>query len=126
MNKEHVENLNAIAKLESAGFSGTDASLAISLFEYGMAWKDYGEETLFVYANPNHKGSFDRCTFKSNTDLQKEFDWVSWTEFTQFIGCEFGEWNQLPLGQKIWDLVNYYGSEEIFGTSSWEGFKITE
>jgi hypothetical protein len=36
------------------------------------------------------------------------------------------DWDALPLPQKIYDLVSYYGFENIFGSSYWEGFQIEE
>ena len=41
--------LNTISKLEQHGYSGIDACLATSLFEYGMAWKEDDKQIEFIY-----------------------------------------------------------------------------
>jgi hypothetical protein len=126
-NPQHVENLNSIDKLKAAGFSGPDASLEISLFEYGIAWRDIGDEILFIYEIPGRdKKVFDRCSFKKNTNVLKEFDWVSWTSLFNTLGVSVQQWINFPLAQKIWDLFNYHGAENVFGSSYWEGFNIVK
>jgi hypothetical protein len=126
MNIEHVNNLDSIEKLEKLKFEGIDVTLAISLFEYGLVWKDLEEtkETLFIYRI--NDSSFDRCTFKSDLDVFNEFDWVEWDSFLETQGETMDEWKDRSLGQKIFDLLNYYGYENIFGSSYWEGFPIED
>lgn len=118
MNICHVENLNSIKKLEKLGFVGCDVSLEVSLFEYGLAWKDLGEEILFIYKVSNNR--FDRQTIANSIDITQEFDWVDWDAFL----LDSSNWIELSIGQKISNLVSYYGTEEIFGSSYWEGFEI--
>ncbi len=126
-NPAHVENLKSIELLKLQSFEGIDASLNESLFEYGLAWKklDNGE-FLFIYKNPNNPGHFDRCTMDKKTDLKKEFNWVCWADIANYLGCPLENWLNCSFGQKISDLMNYYGAENIFGTSYWEGFKVEE
>lgn len=142
MNIEHVENLNSLEKLEGLEFKGIDASLEISLLEYGMAWKDLGDSTLFIYRidGEGENSWFDRCIFNNEMDLRKEFDWVEWDSFFDTIGIatyekdeediedpinlSFSEWRERGFQQQIFDLFNYYGKENVFGGSYWAGFKI--
>ena len=127
-NPQHVSNLESIELLKAQGFEGIDASLEISIAEYGMVWRllDNGWY-LFVYRN--ERGTFDRATFNSDTDVEKEWDWAlrgdkGW-HFFDANGVERDDWMKFDLQLKIFDLFNYYGPQEIFGTTYWPGFKIT-
>lgn len=121
-NPHHVENLNSLDLLQRQGFHGSDASLATSLFEYGLAWRDLGTETLFIYSIGN--GEFERATMANNMDMAKEYSWAKIPAVTSSAGMDEATWNALPLPHKIMDMVSYYGVEEIFGTSYHGGFKI--
>lgn len=73
-NLEHTENLSSIALLEAQGFEGPDASLEISLFEYGIAWRVMETETLFIYAikwegMDDEATRFDRASLKTTLIL---------------------------------------------------------
>jgi hypothetical protein len=129
MNIEHIERLNSIAKLEKESFTGSDVSLDTSLFEYGLAWLEMETETLFIYGI-GHDGSeyntFDRCTFSNDMDVQSEFGWAVLGGVCNMCGMDLQEWLAMPLPSKIGDLVQYYGFENVFGSSYWEGFKIGE
>lgn len=126
-NPYHVENLNSIALLEAQGFEGQDESIETSIFEYGIAWKDLGDETLFIYGIKVNKRDgyhiFDRCTFKNDTDPQKEWNLIDWDPFLNYWRPYF---MQLDFQNKVCELFSFYGYEEIFGASYWEGFKITK
>lgn len=126
----HVNRLNSITKLKAEGFEGPDVSLCESIFEYGIAWKviagEDGPEVLFIH-RASHGKAFDRTTFAADTNVMKEFDWIKpedWKSLCEPMGTV--AWLALPLWVKINDLVNHYGSEEIFGTTYWEGFQITD
>jgi hypothetical protein len=125
--------IDTITKLEENGYIGTDACLAISLFEYGLAWKEDEKQIEFIYGITAHDRNsepcfnrFDRCSFDLDLDVRKEFDWADFEEVESFIGSTSQEFDRLPLPQKISDLVSYYGFENIFGSSYWEGFEIQE
>lgn len=45
----NTNDLNSIKKLKEQGWAGIDASLEISLFEYGLVWKIEGDEIGFIY-----------------------------------------------------------------------------
>lgn len=128
-----------IATLESkAGFTGPDLSLEISLFEYGMGWKELSEtnELEVIYAvkyseSKEQHNLFDRCTFKLDLDIKKEFNWVKWDEFFQNLGLEDyyqEDWldDNHSLGNKLYDLFCVYGYENVFGTCYTGGFTISE
>jgi len=125
MNIEHIESLNTIPKLEKAGFEGTDVSLDIALFEYGLIWKQLDPDTwIFVYgikAEGCNYVSFDRCSLKAS-DFESDYDWIDKKSVEETCGRKLADLN---LPAKISDLHSYYGVEEIFGSSYWEGFSVT-
>jgi hypothetical protein len=123
-NPHHVNNLASVALLEAQGWEGSDRSLAISLGEYGLAWRDLGNgEFLFIYSHPSIRGRFDRSSI-GPVDPFKEWDWVDFEQVLKSIGMEREEWAALPLPVQVADLVNHFGVENIFGSSYWEGFEI--
>jgi hypothetical protein len=125
----NTTEINTISKLEQHGYSGIDADLATSLFEYGMAWKEDDKQIEFIYGiglKEEDYNQFDRCSFALDLDVYKEFDWACFEEVHLCMGSIKEDWDALPLPQKIYDLVSYYGFENIFGSSYWEGFQIEE
>lgn len=127
----NTTELNTIPKLEQLGYIGTDADLATSLFEYGMAWKEDAKQIEFIYAigvdsDKAEHNKFDRITFNTDLDVRKEFDWADFEEVESFTGLTSVQFDALPLPQKINDLISYYGFEDVCGSSYWEGFEIEE
>lgn len=126
-NPQHVDNLKSIELLAAQNFEGIDKSLSISLFEYGLAWRKLENgEYLFIYSNPHHEGYFNRQTISEKIDFKKEFNWICWADVANYLGCPLENWLDCSFPQKIYDLFNYYGNENIFGTDYWQGFKVTE
>jgi len=124
----HTNALDSISKLEAAGFTGPDASLDESLFEYGIAYKVTDDEILFIYGTQygyDEYIRFDRCTINTDINIAEEYDWADLKAVQSSNGYSTKDWNTLPLEQKITDLLRYYGYENLFGSSYWEGFTIT-
>lgn len=126
-NPQHVQNLQSISLLKAQGFEGTDVSLNVSLFEYGLVWRKLENgEYLFIYSHSSLENRFDRATMNEKTYLKKEFDWINWANLAKYLGVPYENWLDCTFPHKICDLINYYGVENIFGTSYWEGFEIKE
>ena len=112
-------------------FNGIDASLDISLFEYGLIWKRIGKDYKFIYgvgfdkdcAEVNYN-QFDYAFLPIDVDILDEYSWADFTGVLSFVGMSMDEWLKMPLPQKIFDLISYYGYEEIFG-SNYGGFNIS-
>ena len=126
-----TSEINTIPKLKKLGYTGTDADLATSLFEYGLAWKEEGDQIKFIYAiggdyDKIEYTKFDRIAFDKDLDARKEFDWANFDEVESFTGMTSTDWDALPLPFKIKDLIGYYGFENVCGSSYWEGFAIEE
>ena len=135
----HTNNLKTITRLENRRFEGPDACLAISLFEYGIAWKvmekpERGQfeagDIAFIYGigGNGEYNRFDRVTVKDFTpdEFENEYNWADFEDVARFAGGPLKEWRQFPTVHKIQDLLQYYGYENVFGTSYWEGFEIKE
>ncbi len=123
-NPEHTDNLSTIDLLKQQGFSGQYADLAESLREHSIIWRSLPDGGwLFVHRASHGKG-WDRTSFTSETDPRKEWDWISRKDILEFVGMTEAEWDALPFPHKVADLVSYYGVEEIFGTTYWDGFQI--
>jgi len=126
----NTTEINTISKLEQLGYIGTDADLATSLFEYGLAWKEDDKQIEFVYAiggdydKVEYNKFFDRITFNAGLDVRKEFDWADFEEVESCTGLTSDQFDALPLPHKINDLIGYYGFENVCGSSYWEGFQI--
>ena len=108
--------------------TGIDASLEISLGEYGFAWKEESEDFKFYYGMCNDSQgnfiTFDFCFFKKDLDVKKEFNWIDWKSFLSFIGLTEKEFLSQGLPYQIFDLYNYFGFLNIFGDSYTEGILI--
>lgn len=136
MKNKRALTVNALRR---AGFVGSDACLATSLFEYGLAWKVYKRaskskgakagDILFYYGiavKGNDYSAFDYAWLAVNTSVQMEYEWALDDSFYKSNGIDRDEWLTLSLPVQIRDLLGYYGSEEIFGSSYYEGFVIKE
>lgn len=104
---------------------GVDACIEISLKEYGLAWIERETDILFYYGiATDHKGeytSFDYGYLSKDCNIEKEFDWIDWKDFLSHLSVSKVEWLAYSLPHKIYDLLRYYGYENIFGTSYNEG-----
>ena len=118
----------SIAELEKEGYTGIDASLDISLFEYGLAWKEEGDFIKFIYGVVPGDGvyeEFGTSSFSKNTDPQSEFDWVDWDDVFSFTGDNKDTFFNESLSYIVFALYNYYGHENVFGSSYNNVFKLT-
>jgi hypothetical protein len=113
---------------------GIDADIETSLKEYGFAWREKKGEYVFYYGvnmGKNERGDmdytrFDWATFPKNTDPFEEFDWVEWEQVCDTTGATVEEYKVMRFPMVVWDLFSYYGYENVFGSSYWEGFTYQE
>lgn len=138
-----------ISTLKSKGFEGQDINLNIALGEYGICWKQFKRATknakkgeyLFYYGVRYDTGEgilnedddtpvndytgwalFDWCYLKPE-EFTRDYDWCEFNEVCDFCGMTEEGWLELPFEQRICDLAQYYGHDEIFGTC-YNPFKI--
>jgi hypothetical protein len=136
--------MKTLKELEAKGYEGPDASLEISLFEYGLAWLVTVDENTkkreyrFIYRTEVDEQSrytkFDRARLPADVNPRKEWNWVDWSSVLSYIGMlnEGGDeqeamarWMMLPLERQVDDLLAYYGYENVFGTA-YHPFKIKD
>jgi hypothetical protein len=111
---------------------GVDADIETSLKEYGIAWIIEEKETLFYYGI-RYEGQdfnrFDFCSLSNDIDIKEEYDWIEetdWQSIVRYVGMDMNEWLELPLTAQIFDLMQYYGYQNIFGECYWEGLKYED
>jgi len=101
---------------------GNDVDIETSLKEYGLAWTESKTEYHFYYGirvddNCSHD-RFDWSDVSKDIDIREEYSWADFDAVNSFVGGGFFE---LSLPQQITDLISYYGSENVFGSSYTEG-----
>ena len=106
--------------------AGVDATIDISLLEYGMVWfDDPDKDEIEFFYGIKHDDNDDYCQFdngwfKRDLDPKQEWNWIEdWNDVASSLGMAAEEFLKLPLTQMVFDLVNYYGYQNIFGETHW-------
>lgn len=90
-------------------YTGVDVSQEISLFEYGILWKEneYCEdnELLFILKVGDK--------FNSGYISESDLNWIDKDDILSYTGMSETEWDKLPLGHKVHDVCNYYGANNL-------------
>lgn len=113
------------------GYSGTDANLETSLYEYGLIWikgaEGHEKDFHFIYGvgldQEGNYNKFDWADVSIDTDPEKEWDFVEWEKVGEFVGMSKEEFLKQSIPFIVYDLIAYYGCENIFG-SSYDPFDI--
>lgn len=121
-----------ISKLSAEYYEGMDASLRISLKEYGFAWRQFRRTT-----PPYKKGDYRFCVGRSIEqgtcswvlfsfhELPAITDWkTEWAfayndkeAFLSFLGMTEEEFSTSDLPRQVADLIQFYGVHNVFGSS---------
>jgi len=112
-----------MSNFEVSSFEGQDVSIDISLKEYGVAWQVLGSKTKFTYGvewdgSKGEYTTFDHCFFDTDVNVFSDFNWADFDAIYSYTGLSADQWKELPMPQKIVDLLSYYGRENIFGMAS--------
>jgi hypothetical protein len=108
-----------LSDYEVEGFDGNDASLEISLFEYGLIWKldnDEYQAYKFIYGvETDNSGNYTKFEFSFMTKneferLQSE-SWFKLNEVLSYSGTDC-----LTFPEDIQTCLQYYGYQNIFGS----------
>jgi hypothetical protein len=114
------------------GYTGTDASLEVSLFEYGLIWaqglEGHEKDYHFIYGvdvdGEGNYNLFDWADIPVDCDPEKEWDFVEWDKVAEFAGYKNkAEFLKQSIPMIVFDLIAYYGCDNVFG-SSYYPFKI--
>jgi hypothetical protein len=108
--------------------TGMDVNVEIALKEYGLAWIEKEDEILFYYGintDLDEMGwfKFDFCTISKNINAKEEYNWADFDAVSRY--CDHYDWGESLLAD-IECLVHYYGFENVFGSSYWEGLTYDE
>jgi hypothetical protein len=115
--------------MKKSEWIGIDASLDISLFEYGLLTCKNSQCTkpdewfCLVGVDKDDEGynKFD-YGYIQESDFAGE-SWIEWDEVLSFVGMTFEEWQELSFVMKLSDLISYYGTEN-FGFGIYNSFEI--
>ncbi len=120
---------------EYQGYTGIDADIETSLFEYGLIWvkgiEGHEKDYHFIYGvSVDEEGNynlFDWGDIAIDTDPRQEWNFVDWDSVLSLIGVPNFETmiNEIPLPIIVYYLIGYYGSENIMG-SSYYPFRIIQ
>lgn len=116
----YLDDTRDVALLEADGWEGPDASLAESLFHYGIAWRDDGTDFKFIVRRGR---LFDWGNFRKGLDPQREWNWADLGAVATTHGHSLEKWLALPLTDQVYDMLGYYGADNTFGTGT-GGFEI--
>lgn len=128
MNAENISIHKSPLSLEDyrdRGFIGIDASLEISLYEYGLIYNP----------EPNEDGSYDFVfgtnygledeeykSFSSgslNPDELLEEDWIDLEDVAMVAGHTVTDWMKKTFLYQVDALVSYYGWINVFGDAAY-------
>ena len=120
--------MRTLATYKNEGYEGLDVSLAISLFEYGLIWKEDKAtgDYLCVYGVETDEGQyrlFD-CAQLSLSDLA-ESSWIDWEGLRNYAGEDILEAIKANDPTALHSLMFYYGYDNVFG-ASYNTFTIAE
>ena len=107
---------NTLTKYIEEGYTGVDASLYISLYEYGLIWKETSSgEYNFIYGinSEDDEYSFFDYGFMSIKDWDNMLN-DSWFDLKAVESFSGGE---LSFPYDVHTVLQYYGYENIFGGS---------
>jgi len=110
-------------------YDGVDASIETSLFEYGIIWakgiEGHENDYHFIYGVKAREDEcngieyflFDWADIPIGCDLKSEYEWIEWEDVFSFVGMNEVDFFDREIPQIIYDLVAYYGADNIFGSS---------
>lgn len=102
---------------------GLDVCINTSLRELGYAWIDgsYNGDIAIVYGNDMTEDceytQFGVAYLPASTDPYAEWGWIHcWDSVYTMVGLSKAEWDAQPLPYQVYDLMRYFGPENLFGT----------
>jgi hypothetical protein len=122
--------IHTLKELEKLGYNGIWDCLEVAVYDYCIMYRELPDNKIEI-AYSTHEDTdyiyFKTCTFNKDTDVLKEYSWLDDGEIAQlmdFISDRVDRWLNVPLELKLFDISNYFGREEVFGSTDKEGFKV--
>ena len=117
--------MKTLKEYEDKGFEGIDASLDISLYEYGLIWvkgiEGHEKDYHFVFGvrcdNEGNFTKFDWADIAIDCNPEKEWDWAEWDNVADCSGVSKEDLLSYSLPMIVETLVGYYGYENVFGSA---------
>lgn len=105
-------------EFDHSKLDGPDASLEISLREYGLAWIIGEKYILFYYGttfdmDEDHYTHFQHSTEEINADIKEAFHWANFNAVNNYCGGDFFNYD---FCNQVQTLLSYYGPENMFGS----------
>lgn len=117
-------------------FVGTDASLEISLREYGVVAKpykeDYEDEWFVIYRHNSYGKERYSTGFTREQELNSlimGYEWADEKDVKSFLNTNDisrEDWLKLPFIHKIQSCISYWGTINIMGEDYSEGISFRE
>jgi len=116
---------NTLTKYIEEGYTGVDTSLDISLYEYGLIWKEISpDEYQFIYAI-EHTGE-EYCLFDYGYMSIKDWEELLQESWFDLKAVESFSGGELSFPYDVHTVLQYHGYQNIFGESYGEGFTIVD
>ena len=116
---------NTLTKYIEEGYTGVDTSLDISLYEYGLIWKETSpDEYQFIYAI-EHNGE-EYCLFDYGYMSIKDWEELLQESWFDLKAVESFSGGELSFPYDVHTALQYHGYQNIFGESYGEGFTIVD
>jgi hypothetical protein len=117
--------IKTLSDCRRRGFEGSvDADLDISLYEYGLIHKEEKDgRYLFIYGVDTELDSENHRTFDYAHFDEDDFkdvvsgSWFSLSAVLNCVGMPEDRWRAMPLPNRVYDLMCFYGRECVFGSS---------
>jgi len=111
--------------IPSKDLQGVDVSKEITLKEYGFAYHVLPRKSIYRFyigqshsINHNSDGSHDYKWFEClelplDVAIEVEFDFINVLDVASCCGLTSEEWLKIPAPRKLYDAINYYGSDNF-------------
>ena len=111
--------------IPSKDLQGVDVSKEITLKEYGFAYHVLPRKGIYRFyigqshsINHNSDGSHDYKVFEClelplDVAIEVEFDFINVLDVASFCGLTSEEWLETGAPHKLYDAINYYGSDNF-------------
>lgn len=120
-NKITLPEFVTIKDLEELGFTGPVTDVGMSVLDCRMAWAEEENDWFFIFPATHGKG-WDWGRVSKDTDPVKEWGWVDWDGVNSYRRCKLDD--STPLPEVVFELADFYGPENVFGTTYHDGFII--
>lgn len=110
-------------QLEQLGFSGIDASPAVSLYEYGLLVKKEDDYAEIIFGTDleteQPEEYYNRFDYQLRSNIREELlneDWFNEEEVANISGSSVEELKDKPLCSFLFDAIAHYGVHNVLSS----------